>query len=83
MEQDRMLNVSSSNRISLLPLYPTAPGNEVLDAVELTSRFRLDPNGNPDVDFLAIIQRADFWWSNYFAFYLLKRLHESTYEAIR
>lgn len=61
-----LLNVSTSNRISLLPLYPTAPGNEVLNPGDLTSQFRLDANGNPDPDFLALIQHADFWWSHYF-----------------
>ena len=61
-----LMNVSTSNRVSLLPLYPTTPGNEVLDASELSSGFGLDANGNPDAEFLALIQSADFWWSNYF-----------------
>ena len=30
-----------------------------------------------------LLKSYRIWWSNYFAFYLLKRLHESTYEAIR
>jgi hypothetical protein len=61
-----LMNVSSSNRITLLPLYPAPPGKEVLDTNQLISHFRLDLNGNPDPDFLTVIQQADFWWSNYF-----------------
>jgi len=61
-----LMNVSSSNRVSLLPLYPTPPGSEVLNPAELVSLFQLDANGTPDINFLTTIQQADFWWSNYF-----------------
>jgi hypothetical protein len=61
-----MMNVTSSNRITLLPLYPAPPGKEVLETSQLTTHFRLDSNGNPDPDFLTVIQQSDFWWSNYF-----------------
>lgn len=61
-----LMNVAASNKVTLLPLYPATPGKEVLDSAQLASRFRLDSNGNPNADFLSIIQEADFWWSNYF-----------------
>ncbi len=61
-----LMNVSSSNRVSLMPLFPALPGKDVLDTAQLVSSFKLDPNGKPDVGFLAIIQQAEFWWSNYF-----------------
>ena len=61
-----LMNVAASNRITLLPLFPATPGKEVMDPAQLIGRFHLDSNGNPDTDFLSIIQEADFWWSNYF-----------------
>jgi hypothetical protein len=61
-----MMNVTSSNRITMLPLFPAPPGKEVMETTQLIDIFRLDSNGNPDPGFLTLIQQSDFWWSNYF-----------------
>jgi len=60
-----MMNVAASNRITLLPLYPAPPGKEVMNTTQLITRFKLDAAGNPEADFLTVIQQSDFWWSNY------------------
>ena len=61
-----LMNVTSSNRITLLPLYPAPAGKGVVDTTQLLTYFRLNSNGYPDPEFLAVIQQSDFWWSNYF-----------------
>jgi hypothetical protein len=30
-----------------------------------------------------LLKSYGIWWRNYFAFYMLKRLHETSYETIR